>query len=54
MLDMRDRRPTVVGSGFLAANAHVVAVDPITHHSYYPVPAGTAGHPALLDREPVP
>jgi hypothetical protein len=30
----------------------VVAVDPDTHRSYYPVPTGTDGHPALLEREP--
>ncbi|MEV0056442.1 YncE family protein [Saccharopolyspora shandongensis] len=54
VLDVRDGRPVVIGSGYLAADAHVVAVDPVSHHSYYPVPAGTTGRPALLDREPVP
>ncbi|MBB5159057.1 YncE family protein [Saccharopolyspora phatthalungensis] len=53
VLDLRDRRPAVVGSGFLADGSHVVAVDPTTHHSYYPVPTGSRGQPALLDREPV-
>jgi len=43
-----DRRVTVTGSGHLADGAHVVAVDPTDHRSYYPVPRGRGGHPALL------
>jgi DNA-binding beta-propeller fold protein YncE len=54
ILDIRDHQPDVIGSGLLADSAHVVAADPITHHTYYPVPTGSNGHPALLDREPVP
>ncbi|MFC0437741.1 YncE family protein [Kutzneria buriramensis] len=53
VLDLHDRRLTVAGSDHLADGAHVVAVDPGTHHSYYPVPAGSDGRPALLEREPV-
>jgi DNA-binding beta-propeller fold protein YncE len=53
VLDLRDRRLTVVGSDHLADGAHVVTVDPDTHHSFYPVPAGANGRPALLEREPV-
>jgi DNA-binding beta-propeller fold protein YncE len=53
VLDLRGGRTSVAGSGYLAGGAHVVAVDPDTHHSYYPVPAGADGHPALLEREPV-
>jgi DNA-binding beta-propeller fold protein YncE len=53
VLDLRDRRLAVVGSDHLADGAHVVAVDPSTHHSFYPVPAGANGHPALLEREPI-
>ena len=34
--------------------AHVVAIDPATHHSYYPIPAGSVGHPVLLERAPIP
>jgi DNA-binding beta-propeller fold protein YncE len=52
MLDLRDHKLAVTGSGHLAGNAHVVAVDPTTHRSYYPVPTGSNGHPALLEREP--
>ena len=51
-LDRPDRTLAVTESGHLAVNAHVVAVDPTTHRSYYPVPAGSDGHPALLEREP--
>ena len=51
-LDLHDHTLGVTGSGHLADNAHVVAVDPTTHRSYYPVPAGSDGHPALLEREP--
>ena len=36
-----------------ADGAHVVAVDQATHHSYYPVPSGAGGHPALLERAPI-
>jgi DNA-binding beta-propeller fold protein YncE len=53
VLDLRDHRLNVAGSNHLADGAHVVAVDPSTHHSFYPVPAGANGHPALLEREPV-
>jgi len=53
VLDLRDRQMIVAGSDHLADGAHVVAVDPSTHHSFYPVPAGANGYPALLEREPV-
>ncbi|WP_410567440.1 YncE family protein [Amycolatopsis sp. cmx-4-61] len=53
VLDLHDRRLSVTGSGQLADSAHVVAVDPVTHHSFYPVPAGTDGRPALLEQEPL-
>jgi DNA-binding beta-propeller fold protein YncE len=51
-LDLRDHTLAVSGSGHLADGAHVVAVDAGTHRSYYPVPTGSDGHPALLEREP--
>jgi len=51
-LDLRDHSLAVSGSGHLADGAHVVAADPGTHRSYYPVPAGSNGRPALLEREP--
>ncbi|MFC9553617.1 YncE family protein [Rhodococcus sp. NPDC056960] len=52
IFDQRGGRLTLAGSGHLADDAHVVAVDPGTHHSYFPVPTGAGGHPALLERAP--
>jgi DNA-binding beta-propeller fold protein YncE len=49
VLDLHDRRLVAAGMGYLANDAHVVTVDPSTGHSYYPVPAGSNGRPALLD-----
>jgi DNA-binding beta-propeller fold protein YncE len=48
ILTERNRRLTVTASGHLADGAHVVVVDPQTHRSYFPVPAGPDGRPALL------
>jgi hypothetical protein len=39
---------TAVGSSHLAAGAHTVAVDPQSHHSFFPLPNG----PVLLEFEP--
>ena len=44
----------VIGSAHLADGAHVVAIDPATQRSYYPVPSWSDGHPALLERAPAP
>jgi len=52
ILDVRDRQLTVAGRSYLADGAHVVAVDPGTHRSFYPVPHGAAQRPALLIYEP--
>ena len=51
ILDLHDYQLAVVGNDHLADGAHVVAVDPNTHRSYYPIPAGSDGHPALLERQ---
>jgi len=51
-LDLQGHELAVSGSAHLADGAHVVAVDPAAHRSFYPVPAGTNGKPALLEREP--
>jgi DNA-binding beta-propeller fold protein YncE len=48
ILTEHDRRLTVTASEHLADGAHVVAVDPQNHRSYFPVPAGSDGRPALL------
>lgn len=54
VLDRHGKTLTITGSAFLAGGAHVVAVDPATHRSYYPIPAGSDGHPALLVYQPEP
>jgi DNA-binding beta-propeller fold protein YncE len=53
VLDLHNRQLILVGSDHLADDAHVVAVDPGTHHSYYPVPVAATGRPALLEAEPL-
>ncbi|MDF3312747.1 hypothetical protein P3H15_48305 [Rhodococcus sp. T2V] len=54
VFDQHGRHLTGDGSGHLADGAHVVVVDPTTGHTYYPVPTGHDGHPALLEQEPNP
>jgi hypothetical protein len=51
-LDLYDYTLVVIGTGHLADHAHVAAVDPHTHRSYYPVPASSNGHPGRLERQP--
>jgi DNA-binding beta-propeller fold protein YncE len=52
ILNQHNRRLNVAGRAYLAEGAHVVAVDPTTHRSYYPVPHGPDGKPALLRFDP--
>jgi DNA-binding beta-propeller fold protein YncE len=40
------------GSGHLADGAHSVALDPATHHTYFPIPKGSNGSPVLWEYEP--
>jgi hypothetical protein len=51
-LDLHGHTLTGANTEFLAQGAHVVAVDPATHRSYYPIPRNRDGHPALLIVEP--
>jgi YVTN family beta-propeller protein len=53
VLDQQGRTATVTGSGHLADGAHVVALDPATHHTFYPIPQGADGHPALVEQDVV-
>ena len=53
VLGWREHRLSGLGLGHLADGAHVVALDPGTHDSYFPVPAGVDGRPTLLERAPV-
>jgi DNA-binding beta-propeller fold protein YncE len=50
VLGVRDRALYPKGSGHLADGAHVVAIDPTTHRSFYPIPNGSDGRPVLLVR----
>jgi DNA-binding beta-propeller fold protein YncE len=54
VLDEHDRRLAVAGRAHLADGAHVVAVDPTSHRSFYPVPHGRGSAPALLSFAPTP
>jgi DNA-binding beta-propeller fold protein YncE len=40
------------GSSHLADGAHTLALDPATHHTYFPIPKGKDGSPVLLEFEP--
>jgi DNA-binding beta-propeller fold protein YncE len=52
VLTENNRQLTVLGSGHLADGAHVVAVDPTTHRTYYPIAQGPDDHPQLLVQAP--
>jgi DNA-binding beta-propeller fold protein YncE len=43
---------TARGSAHLADGAHTLALDPTTHHAYFPIPKGPKGSPVLLEFEP--
>jgi DNA-binding beta-propeller fold protein YncE len=49
-LDNHNRRLTVGSREHVGDDAHVVAVDPTTGHSYYPLPTGPTGIPTLLEK----
>lgn len=40
------------GSAHLADGAHSLALDPGTHHTYFPIPKGAGGGPVLWEFEP--
>jgi hypothetical protein len=46
-----DRSVTELGRGFVGPNAHSVAVDPKTHHVYFPLERGGPG-PILREMRP--
>ena len=52
ILDEHDRTLAVAGRSHLADGAHVVAVDPTTHRSFFPIPHDRSGRPALLTYQP--
>ncbi|WP_309231524.1 YncE family protein [Nocardia sp. SYP-A9097] len=53
IFDRRDGHTTAAGAKHLADGAHTLALDPASHHSYFPIPQGTSdGGPALWEFEP--
>jgi DNA-binding beta-propeller fold protein YncE len=52
VLDSGRGHITSRGSAHLADGAHSVALDPATHHSYFPILNGSNGSPALWEYEP--
>jgi YVTN family beta-propeller protein len=51
MFSVRGSNVTKIGEGRLGPNAHVVAVDPVTHRSYFPL-KNVGGQPVLRVMEP--
>lgn len=52
VFDRRDGRTLAVGSAHLADGSHSLALDPATHHTYFPIPRGADGAPVLWEFEP--
>ena len=52
VFDHSGGRLTPRGSARLADGAHSLALNPATHHSYFPIPKGTGGGPVLWEFEP--
>ncbi|MDQ3904940.1 MAG: YncE family protein [Actinomycetota bacterium] len=49
-LHNHNRQLTVIAREHIGDDAHVVAVDPTTGHSFYPLPTGPSGGPTLLEK----
>ena len=52
IFDHQQGHLTVRGSAHLADGAHSLALDPTTHHTYFPIPKGAKGSPVLWEFEP--
>jgi DNA-binding beta-propeller fold protein YncE len=52
MFDHDHGHLTARGSAYLADGAHSLALDPATHHTYFPIPKGSNGSPVLWEFEP--
>ena len=48
-LDNHNRRLTMITREHVGDNAHVVAADPTTGHTYYPLLTGPTGGATLLE-----
>ncbi|MBH0121236.1 YncE family protein [Rhodococcus sp. CX] len=52
VFDRRDNNTVTVGAAHLADGAHTLALDPATHHTYFPIPKGAGDGPVLYEFEP--
>ena len=52
VFDRRQGNTDRLGSAHMADGAHSLALDPISHHSYFPIPKGPDGGPVLWEFEP--
>lgn len=52
VFDHHEGRTTVLGSMMLADGAHTLALDPLTHHTYFPLPHGPGDRPVLREYVP--
>jgi DNA-binding beta-propeller fold protein YncE len=52
VFDRRQDATVLLGSAHMADGAHSLALDPVTHHSYFPIPKGSDGMPSLWEFEP--
>ncbi|WP_238586298.1 YncE family protein [Rhodococcus rhodochrous] len=52
VFDRDEGRTVAAGAAHLADGAHTLALDPITHHTYFPIPKGPDGNPVLWEFEP--
>jgi DNA-binding beta-propeller fold protein YncE len=52
IFDHQEGHLTAWGSAHLADGAHSLALDPTTHHTYFPIPKGAKGSPVLWEFEP--
>lgn len=53
VFDCRQGNPDLIASAHMADGAHSLALDPISHHSFFPIPKGGAdGGPVLWEFEP--
>jgi len=52
IFDQDHGKLTLKGSAHLADGAHSLALNPTTHHTYFPIPKGPNGSPVLWEFEP--
>jgi DNA-binding beta-propeller fold protein YncE len=52
VFDRSQDATSLLGSARMAEGAHSLALDPVAHHSYFPIPKGSDGAPSLWEFEP--